>query len=165
AHRTAEEAREEALRMLEVYRDFVEGDLAIPVVKGVKSASERFAGAEDTYSIEAMMGDGLALQAGTSHFLGQNFAKGFNITFQDQDGQRKYAWTTSWGASTRLIGAIVMVHGDDSGLILPPKVAPTQLVIVPIWRSDAELGQVKEAVTRLETALGERFRVESDWRE
>jgi len=165
AHRTAEEAREETLRMLEVYRDFVEGDLAIPVIKGVKTPSERFAGAVDTYSIEAMMGDGLALQAGTSHFLGQNFARSFNITFQDQDGQRKHAWTTSWGASTRLIGAIVMVHGDDSGLTLPPRVAPIQLVIVPIWRSDQELAQVREAVQGLERALGERFRVESDWRD
>jgi prolyl-tRNA synthetase len=132
AHATEEEAREETLRMLEVYRDFVESEMAVPVVKGQKTPSERFAGAVDTYSIEAMMKDGKALQAGTSHFLGQNFAKGFEIKFLDRDNQLKFCYTTSWGASTRLIGAMVMVHGDDKGLALPPRMAPNQVVMIPV---------------------------------
>jgi prolyl-tRNA synthetase len=132
AHANEEEAREETLRMLEVYRDFVETDMAVPVVKGQKTPSERFAGAVDTYSIEAMMKDGKALQAGTSHYLGQNFAKGFEMKFLDRDNQLKYCYTTSWGASTRLIGAMVMVHGDDKGLALPPRMAPVQVIMIPV---------------------------------
>ncbi|KKM11353.1 proline--tRNA ligase [Clostridiales bacterium PH28_bin88] len=132
AHATEEEAREETLRMLEVYRDCVENDLAIPVIKGQKTPSEKFAGAVDTYSIEGMMKDGKALQAGTSHYLGENFARGFDIKFLDRDNQLKYAHTTSWGSSTRLIGALIMVHGDDRGLALPPKMAPTQVVMIPV---------------------------------
>ncbi|MEW6723702.1 MAG: proline--tRNA ligase [Bacillota bacterium] len=131
-HRTAEEAEEETRRMLEVYRDFVENDLAIPVIPGRKTESEKFAGAEYTLSIEALMTDGRALQAGTSHFLGQHFAKVFDIQFLDDDGQLKYGYQTSWGVSTRLIGALIMVHGDDRGLVLPPRVAPIQVVIIPV---------------------------------
>lgn len=136
AHETAEEAEEETLRMLEVYRMFAERDLAMPVVAGAKSDSEKFAGAARTYSIEALMGDGRALQAGTSHNLGQNFSKAFGIQFQGRDKTLQYAWTTSWGVSTRLIGGVIMTHGDDSGLILPPHVAPYQVVIVPIPRGN-----------------------------
>lgn len=132
AHADEKEAREETMRMLEVYRDFVENDLAVPVIKGQKTPSEKFAGAVDTYSIEAMMKDGKALQAGTSHYLGENFARGFNIQFLDRDNQLKYVHTTSWGASTRLIGALVMVHGDDRGLAMPPQVAPVQVVFIPV---------------------------------
>ncbi|MHB9145910.1 MAG: proline--tRNA ligase [Symbiobacteriia bacterium] len=134
AHRTEQEAREEVMRMLGVYQNFVETDLAIPVVPGRKSESEKFAGAAETFSIEAMMKDGKALQAGTSHFLGQNFSKVFDIQFLDDDSQRKYVWTTSWGMSTRIVGAMIMVHGDDRGLVLPPKVAPIQVVVVPILK-------------------------------
>ncbi len=134
AHRTEAEAREETMRMLDVYRDFVETDLAIPVIPGRKSDSEKFAGAVETYSIEALMKDGKALQAGTSHFLGQNFSHVFDIQFLDDDSQRKYVWTTSWGMSTRVIGATIMVHGDDRGLVLPPRVAPLQVVVVPILK-------------------------------
>jgi prolyl-tRNA synthetase len=165
AHRTEEEAREEVLRMLEVYRDFVESDLAIPVIKGRKSEEEKFAGAQATYSIEALMGDGRALQAGTSHELGQHFARVFNITFQDMDGERRYVWQTSWGVSTRLIGAIIMVHGDRKGLRLPPRVAPVQVAIVPIWRRDEELALVREAVARIERALQGVVRWQTDWSE
>ncbi|HEY8346311.1 MAG TPA: proline--tRNA ligase [Symbiobacteriaceae bacterium] len=132
AHATEEEAREETLRMLEIYREFVETEMAIPVWKGQKTPSERFAGAVETYSIEAMMKDGKALQAGTSHYLGQNFAKGFNIRFLDKDNQLKYVHTTSWGVSTRLIGALIMVHGDDRGLALPPRMAPVQVIMIPV---------------------------------
>jgi prolyl-tRNA synthetase len=132
AHADEQEAREETLRMLEVYRDFVESDMAVPLWKGQKTPTERFAGAVDTYSIEAMMKDGKALQAGTSHYMGQNFAKAFEIMFLDKDNQRKYVYTTSWGASTRLIGALVMVHGDDKGLALPPRMAPVQVVMIPV---------------------------------
>ncbi|CAB1128765.1 Proline--tRNA ligase [Candidatus Hydrogenisulfobacillus filiaventi] len=131
-HRTAEEAQAEARRMLDIYRETAESLLAVPVVAGVKSAGERFAGAVDTYTIEALMSDGRALQAGTSHFLGQNFSRAFDIRFLDEDGQEKFGWTTSWGTSTRLIGALIMVHGDDRGLRLPPRVAPVQVVVVPI---------------------------------
>jgi prolyl-tRNA synthetase len=132
AHADEQEAREETMRMLEVYREFVETELAIPVFKGQKTPSERFAGAIDTYSVEAMMKDGRALQAGTSHYLGENFARGFNIQFLDKDNQLKYAHTTSWGVSTRLIGALIMVHGDDRGLAFPPKVAPVQVAFIPV---------------------------------
>lgn len=136
AHETESEAEEETLRMLGVYKEFVENDLAIPVLDGRKSESEKFAGAQHTYSIEALMGDGRALQAGTSHMLGQNFSKVFDIKFQARDKSVQFAWQTSWGMTTRLIGAIIMVHGDDSGLIFPPKVAPYQVVIVPIPRGN-----------------------------
>ncbi len=149
AHRTEQEAREEVMRMLGVYQNFVETDLAIPVVPGRKSESEKFAGAAETFSIEAMMKDGKALQAGTSHFLGQNFSKVFDIQFLDDDSQRKYVWTTSWGMSTRIVGAMIMVHGDDRGLVLPPKVAPIQVVVVPIFKKGqddvrARAGQVAD---------------------
>src|SRR5690606_330121 len=136
AHETEAEAQEETLRMLGVYTEFAEQVLAMPVLAGQKSESEKFAGAARTYSIEALMGDGRALQAGTSHFLGQNFAKAFEIRFQGRDKTLQYAWTTSWGVSTRLIGGLIMTHGDDSGLILPPRVAPYQVVIVPIQRGN-----------------------------
>lgn len=146
AHATELEAREETEKMLEVYRTFAEDFMAMPVITGVKTASERFAGAIDTYCIEAMMQDGKALQAGTSHFLGQNFAKAFNVTFQDADGQVKHVWATSWGVSTRLIGGLIMTHSDDDGLVLPPKLAPTQIVIVPIWKNEDEKIQVKSYI-------------------
>jgi len=136
AHETAEEAQEETLKILALYKEFCENVLAMPVVDGQKSESEKFAGASKTYSIEALMGDGRALQAGTSHNLGQNFAKAFDIQFQGRDKAMQHAWTTSWGVSTRLIGGVIMTHGDDSGLILPPRVAPTQVVIVPIPRGN-----------------------------
>lgn len=138
AHATKEEAEEEARRMLEVYATFAEEYMAMPVVKGVKSANERFAGAVDTYTIEALMQDGKALQSGTSHFLGQNFAKAFNVTFADKDGNRDFVWATSWGVSTRLMGALIMSHSDDNGLVLPPKLAPYQVVIVPIYRNEED---------------------------
>lgn len=149
AHRTEEEAEEETLKMLNVYKDFVETDLAIPVYTGRKTEKEKFAGALRTYTLEALMGDGKALQAGTSHNLGQHFAKVFNITFQDIDGERKFVWQTSWGVSTRLIGAIIMVHGDDSGLVLPPKIAPIQLVIIPIFGKKNEEEVVLTEVEKL----------------
>lgn len=136
AHATKEEAVAEAKQMLEVYADFVENWMALPVVKGVKSESERFAGAVDTYCIEALMQDGKALQAGTSHFLGQNFAKAFEVKFSDKENKLDYVWATSWGVSTRLIGALVMAHSDDKGLIIPPKIAPFQVVIVPIYKGE-----------------------------
>ncbi|MBF0406675.1 MAG: proline--tRNA ligase [Candidatus Riflebacteria bacterium] len=138
AHRTHEEAMEEVMRMLEVYRNFAENTLALPVVTGEKSQKEKFAGALNTYTIEALMPDGQALQSGTSHDLGQNFSKAFNIQFLDSDSERKLAWTTSWGMSTRIIGAIIMLHGDDRGLRLPPKIAPMQAVIIPIIYKEAE---------------------------
>ena len=144
AHATKEEAVEETLQMLEVYRSFAEDYMAMPVITGVKTESERFAGAEDTYCIEALMQDGKALQAGTSHFLGQNFAKAFDVKFQDKDGDHKLVWATSWGVSTRLIGGLIMTHSDDQGLVIPPKLAPTQVVIVPIYRSDEERATVIE---------------------
>ena len=136
AHATKEEALIETKKMLEVYAHFAEEYMAMPVIKGVKSANERFAGAEDTYCIEALMQDGKALQAGTSHFLGQNFAKAFDVKFADKENKLEYVWATSWGVSTRLIGALVMAHSDDSGLILPPKIAPLQVVIVPIYKGE-----------------------------
>ncbi len=165
AHATADEAQAEVLRMLEVYRDFVETDLAIPVYAGPKSEAERFAGAEMTYSIEALMRDGRALQAGTSHNLGQHFAKVFDITYQDEQGKRQYVHQTSWGASTRLIGAVVMTHGDDQGLKLPPHIAPIQAVVVPIWKKPEEKAAVLEHVARLKAVVGARARLHLDDRE
>ena len=149
AHATREEAIAETKQMLDVYADFVENWMALPVVKGVKTASERFAGAEDTYCIEALMQDGKALQAGTSHFLGQNFAKAFDVKFSDKDNKLDYVWATSWGVSTRLIGALVMAHSDDDGLILPPKIAPYQVVIVPIYKGADQKAQIDAKVNEL----------------
>src|SRR5215510_11052503 len=164
AHETADEAEEETLKILALYKEFAENELAMPVVDGIKSESEKFAGASKTYSIEALMGDGRALQAGTSHNLGQNFAKAFEIQFQGRDKTLQHAWTTSWGVSTRLIGGVIMTHGDDSGLVLPPRVAPWQVVIVPIPR-----GNWKETVLptceriRAElAAAGIRVRLDAD---
>jgi prolyl-tRNA synthetase len=161
AHATAQEAEEETLRMLNVYADFAINDAAVPVVPGVKSDREKFAGAVRSTTIEAMMGDTRALQAGTSHFLGQNFAKAFDIQFLDWNNQMQHAWTTSWGLSTRFIGAIIMTHGDDQGLILPPKLAPIQAVIVPIFKSDAEMSAVMETVERVRKELS-GFRIKVD---
>jgi prolyl-tRNA synthetase len=149
AHATRAEAIEETVKMLEVYADFVENWMAVPVIKGVKSANERFAGAEDTYCIEALMQDGKALQAGTSHFLGQNFAKAFDVKFSDKENKLDYVWATSWGVSTRLIGALVMAHSDDQGLVLPPRIAPNQVVIVPIYKGDEQKAQIDERVALL----------------
>lgn len=153
AHATAEEALVETRQMLDVYADFVENWMALPVIKGVKSESERFAGAVDTYCIEALMQDGKALQAGTSHFLGQNFAKAFDVKFSDKDNKLEYVWATSWGVSTRLIGALVMAHSDDEGLILPPRIAPLQVVIVPIYKGDEQKQQIDDKVSGLVAAL------------
>ena len=164
AHATLEEAEAETRQMLDVYTDFAVNEAAIPVVPGRKSESERFAGANTTYSIEAMTGDTRALQAGTSHNLGQNFAKSFEIRDLDRNNELQYCWTTSWGLSTRFIGAIIMVHGDDQGLILPPRLAPYQVVIVPIFKNDAEKGPVMEAVSRVRGQLGD-IRVKVDERE
>jgi prolyl-tRNA synthetase len=147
AHATKAEAVEETTKMLDVYADFVENWMALPVIKGVKTANERFAGAEDTYCIEAMMQDGKALQAGTSHFLGQNFAKAFDVKFSDKNNNLEYVWATSWGVSTRLIGALVMAHSDDQGLVLPPKIAPLQVVIVPIYKGDEQKAAIDAKVT------------------
>ncbi|MDI7275504.1 MAG: proline--tRNA ligase [Anaerolineae bacterium] len=165
-HATAEEAQEETLRMLDVYADFSENDAAIPVIKGRKSESEKFAGAVRSYAIEAMMGDMRALQAGTSHFLGQNFARAFGTQFLDRDNELKYVWQTSWGVSTRMVGAVVMVHGDDQGLIVPPRLAPIQAVIVPIWKSDEEKAAILEVARRIRSRLeGAGIRVRLDDRE
>ena len=153
AHATSQEAIEETERMLEVYADFAENWMAVPVIKGKKTANERFAGALDTYCIEALMQDGKALQAGTSHFLGQNFAKAFDVKFTSKEGKLDYVWASSWGVSTRLIGALIMAHSDDSGLILPPKLAPIQVVIVPIYRSDEELEQISILAKELSKEL------------
>jgi prolyl-tRNA synthetase len=153
AHATSQEAIEETERMLEVYADFAENWMALPVVKGKKTANERFAGALDTYCIEALMQDGKALQAGTSHFLGQNFAKAFDVKFTSKEGKLDYVWATSWGVSTRLIGALIMAHSDDSGLVLPPKLAPIQVVIVPIYRSDEELDKISAIAKELAAQL------------
>src|SRR5690606_34980312 len=136
AHATKEEALEETVKMLEVYARFAEEYMALPVIKGVKTPNERFAGAEDTYCIEALMQDGKALQAGTSHFLGQNFAKAFDVKFADKDNKLEYVWATSWGVATRLIGALVMSHSDDDGLVMQPRIAPLQVVIVPIYKGE-----------------------------
>ena len=164
AHATHEEAEEETLRMLNIYSDFAQNEAAIPMIMGRKSESEKFAGALRTYSIEAMMGDKRALQSATSHDLGQNFAKAFNIQFLDRDNVLKTCWTTSWGLSSRMIGAIIMVHGDDQGLILPPRLAPIQAVIVPIWKSDTERAGVMESAQTLAKEL-EGLRVKLDDRD
>jgi prolyl-tRNA synthetase len=153
AHATKEEAIEETRRMLDVYARFAEEWLAMPVIKGVKTASERFAGAEDTYCIEAMMQDGKALQAGTSHFLGQNFAKAFDVLFTNKENRQEHVWATSWGVSTRLMGALIMTHSDDNGLVLPPKLAPVQVVIVPIAKNDEQLNALRAFVQPMIDAL------------
>ncbi len=164
AHATKEEAIEETTKMLDVYAEFVEHYMAVPVVKGVKTESERFAGAEDTYCIEALMQDGKALQAGTSHFLGQNFAKAFEVQYLTKENKQEYVWATSWGVSTRLIGALIMAHSDDQGLILPPRIAPTQVVIVPIYKGEESKpvidGKVKE-ITQSLSALGIRHKYDN----
>ena len=161
AHATSQEAEEETLRMLDVYTDFAVNDAAVPVVRGLKSDREKFAGAVRSYSIEAMMGDTRALQAGTSHFLGRNFAKAFDIQFLDWNNELQYVWTTSWGLSTRFVGAIIMTHGDDQGLILPPKLAPTQVVIVPIYKTEDEYSRVMEVVHKVRADLKD-FRLHID---
>lgn len=166
AHATREEAEFETRQMLDIYTDFAVNDAAIPVIPGKKSDAEKFAGADVTFSIEAMMGDGKALQAGTSHFLGQNFAQAFEVRYLDQNGQLQHCWTTSWGLSTRFIGAIIMVHGDDQGLILPPKLAPIQCVIVPIHKTDEEKASVLDAARKLHGELVKAgIRVKLDERE
>ncbi|HEV7347209.1 proline--tRNA ligase [Telluribacter sp.] len=153
AHATAQEAIAETEQMLEVYATFAEEWMAVPVVRGVKTPNERFAGALETYCIEALMQDGKALQAGTSHFLGQNFAKAFDVKFQDKDGKLDHVWGTSWGVSTRLMGALIMAHSDDSGLVLPPKLAPIQVVIVPIFKNEEQLGQLRERADQIKKEL------------
>ncbi len=153
AHATKEEAVEETMKMLGVYADFAEQWMAIPVIKGYKTANERFAGAEDTYCIEALMQDGKALQAGTSHFLGQNFAKAFDVKFVTKENKSEFVWATSWGVSTRLIGALIMAHSDDKGLILPPKLAPIQVVIVPIYKTEEQLATINEKATEIKKSL------------
>ncbi len=169
-HRTKEEAQEETLRMLNVYKDLLETELAIPVISGQKTEREKFAGALKTYSIEALMGDGKALQAGTSHNLGQHFAKVFDIKFLDEDQKEKYAWQTSWGVSTRLIGAIIMVHGDDYGLILPPKIAPIQSVIVPIFKKNtkefvlSKAREIKDVLKGIRVELDDREEYTPGWK-
>ena len=166
AHATLKEADIETRQMLDIYRDFAMNDAAIPVIPGEKSESERFAGADQTFTIEVMMGDGKALQSGTSHNLGQNFAKAFDIRYLDQNGELQYCWTTSWGLSTRFIGAIVMVHGDAQGLILPPRLAPNQAVIVPIYKSDEEKSKVMLTARKIRSKLvSSDFRVVLDERE
>ncbi|NUM32524.1 MAG: proline--tRNA ligase [Bacteroidetes bacterium] len=166
AHSTRQEAIEETEKMLEVYAEFAEKYLAIPVIKGIKTASERFAGAEETYCIEGMMQDGKALQMGTSHFLGQNFAKAFDVKFASKEGVNEYVWATSWGVSTRLMGALVMAHSDDDGLILPPKLAPIQVVIVPIYKGEEELKTVSQHVsTIVEKLKDENISVKYDDRD
>jgi len=153
AHATADEAIEETKKMLDVYADFAENWMGVPVVRGVKTPNERFAGALDTYCIEALMQDGKALQAGTSHFLGQNFAKAFDVKFTNKEGKIEHVWATSWGVSTRLMGALIMAHSDDAGLVLPPKLAPIQVVIVPIYKSDEELAKITVFVDELMSKL------------
>ena len=164
AHATSEEAVEETIRMLDTYTDFAVNEAAVPVIPGRKSQTEKFAGAVNSYTIEAMMRDTRALQSGTSHFLGQNFAKAFEIQFLSQNNELEFAWTTSWGLSTRFVGAIIMTHGDDQGLILPPRLAPIQAVIVPIFRDDAEKATVMPVVERLKGELSD-FRIKVDDRE
>lgn len=153
AHSTKEEAIEEAKTMLGVYADFAENHMAIPVLQGVKTANERFAGAEETFCIEALMQDGKALQAGTSHFLGQNFAKAFDVKFLSKENKLEYVWATSWGVSTRLMGALIMTHSDDNGLVLPPKLAPIQVVIIPIYKGDEQLKAINEKVAEIKKKL------------
>jgi prolyl-tRNA synthetase len=166
AHATKEEAVAETEQMLEVYRRFAEDYMAMPVIKGIKTASERFAGAVETYCVEALMQDNKALQAGTSHFLGQNFAKAFDVKFQDQDGEHKHVWATSWGVSTRLIGGLIMTHSDDQGLVIPPKLAPNQVVIVPIYFNDEQRDAVLEYAAPIVQELNEKgIRVKLDDRD
>lgn len=165
AHATGPEAEEETLRMLNVYADFAINDAAIPVVPGIKTESEKFAGAVRSTTIEAMMGDTRALQSGTSHFLGQNFARAFGIQYLDQKNELQYAWTTSWGLSTRMVGAIIMTHGDDQGLVLPPKLAPAQVVIIPIYKTDQEKSQVMPVAQQVQDELSQDFRVQMDARD
>ena len=165
AHATEAEAEEETRRMLDVYHRFATGWMAIDPIRGVKSESEKFAGAVRTYSIEALMQDRRALQTGTSHNLGQNFARAFDVKYQSKAGNMEYVWNTSWGASTRLVGALIMSHGDDNGMVTPPRLAPIQVVVVPIWRKDADRSQVVEAVDRIEAALSDRVRLKVDRRE
>jgi len=166
AHATREEAMEETRQMLDVYADFAIHEAAIPVISGVKSEAEKFAGADTTYAIEAMMGDGKSLQSGTSHFLGQNFAQAFDVKYLDQNGVLQHCWTTSWGLSTRMIGGIIMVHGDDQGLVLPPRLAPTQVVIVPIYKNDEEKASVVKVAKELKSQLAKAdLRVHLDERE
>jgi prolyl-tRNA synthetase len=153
AHATEAEAMVEARQMLDVYAEFAENFMAMPVLKGVKSANERFAGALETFCIEALMQDGKALQAGTSHFLGQNFAKAFDVTFMDKNNKQDFVWATSWGVSTRLMGALIMTHSDDNGLVLPPKLAPFQVVIVPIYKNDEQLAAISEKVAEIVAKL------------
>ncbi len=163
AHATAEEAVAETLQMLEVYATFAEEFMAMPVIKGVKSVSERFAGAEDTYCIEALMQDGKALQAGTSHFLGQNFAKAFDVKFLSKENKLEYVWATSWGVSTRLIGALVMAHSDDQGLVIPPRIAPLQVVIIPIYKGDEQKSLIDAKAAQIMKELKElNIRVKYD---
>ncbi len=156
AHATKEEAEAEALKMMNVYADFAEKYMAMPVVRGIKSANERFAGAVETYCIEAMMQDGKALQAGTSHFLGQNFAKAFDVKFLSKENQLEYVWATSWGVSTRLMGALIMTHSDDNGLVLPPYLAPIQVVIVPIYKTEEEKQQIDEIANNVISSLNQK---------
>lgn len=166
AHATKVEAIEEAEKMLEVYATFAEEWMAIPVLKGLKTPNERFAGAEETYCIEALMQDGKALQAGTSHFLGQNFAKAFDVKFTSKEGKQEYVWATSWGVSTRLMGALIMTHSDDEGLVLPPKIAPIHVVIVPIYKGEEQLNQISERALQLKKELEEKnIRVKYDDRD
>lgn len=166
AHATKNEAIEEAEQMLDVYANFVQDFMAIPVVKGVKTESERFAGALDTYCIEALMQDGKALQAGTSHFLGQNFAKAFDVKYTSKEGKEEYVWATSWGVSTRLMGALIMTHSDDNGLVLPPKLAPNQVVIIPIHRGEEQLEEISLKVQEIQASLRSKgIRVKYDKRD
>ena len=166
AHATREEAMAEARKMLEVYAEFAEKYMALPVIKGIKSANERFAGAEETFCIEAMMQDGKALQAGTSHFLAQNFAKAFDVKFLNKENKLEYVWATSWGVSTRLMGALIMSHSDDNGLVLPPKIAPIEVVIVPIYKTDEQKESVLEYCAELKKRLeNRRMRVKFDDRD
>ena len=153
AHATAEEAKAETLQMLNIYAEFAESYMAVPVIKGVKTESERFAGAVDTYCIEALMQDGKALQSGTSHFLGQNFAKAFDVKFSDKENKLDYVWATSWGVSTRLIGALIMAHSDDEGLILPPRIAPLQVVIIPIYKGEEQKSKLDEKARSIANEL------------
>ncbi len=162
AHATKQEAIDETLLILDIYAKFAEEYMAMPVIKGVKTANERFAGAEDTYTIEALMQDSRALQAGTSHFLGQNFAKAFNVMFLDENQKQEYVWATSWGVSTRLVGGLIMTHSDDDGLILPPRLAPTQVVIVPIPKPDPAIGEVAEKVMKALKEKGITVKYDSD---
>jgi prolyl-tRNA synthetase len=165
AHATEQEAIAETLQMIEVYRRFAEDYLAAPVFVGVKTAAERFAGAIDTYCIEAMMQDGKALQAGTSHFLGQNFAKAFDVTFQTETGALEHVWATSWGVSTRLVGALIMTHSDDNGLVIPPRLAPIKVVFIPIWKDDSQIAAMKQAVAKMTEGWKGRIAFKVDDRE